>query len=109
MFTRETHPKMVYSQDTGSCLSAIAQFIARRGHPSTIYSDNVTNFVGTNKELKQFASMWQNSDLQETFYHQLVWKYNPAAVPHFGGSWERIVKACEWAIFPVLNDRRLTD
>ena len=108
--TRAIHLEMVYSLDTDSCLSAVLRFIARRGHPSTIWSDNGTNFVGANNELKQFASMWQSSDFQEKLQQKkIVWKFNPAAAPHFGGSWERMVKTCKQAIYHVLNGQRLTD
>ena len=81
------HLEMVYSLDTDSCLSAFIPFIATRGHPLRIWSDKDTNFVGTNNELKLFASMWQNNDFQEKLRQKkIVWNINPAAVPHFGGS-----------------------
>ena len=108
--TRAIHLEMVYSLDTDSCVSAVLRFIARRGHPLTIWSDNGTNFVGANNELKQFASMWQNNYFQEKLRQKkIVWKFNPAAAPHFGGSWERMVKTCIQAIYHVLNGQRLTD
>ena len=104
------HLEMVYSLDTDSCLRAVTRFIARRCHPLTIWSDNGTNCVGANNELKQFASMWQNSDFQEKLYQRkIVWKFNPAAAPHFGDSRERMVKTCNQAIYHVLNCQRLND
>ena len=50
--TRAIHLEMVCLLDTVSCLSAVIRFIARRGHPSTIWSDNGTNFVGANNVAK---------------------------------------------------------
>ena len=108
--TRAIHLEMVYSLDTDSCRSAVSLFFARRGHPSTIWSHNGTNFVVANNELKQFASMWQNDDFQEKLRQKkIVWNFNPAAAPLFGGSWERMVKTCKKAIYHVLNGQRLTD
>ena len=102
--------EMVFSLDTDSCLSAVIRFITRRGHPLTIWSDNGTNFVGANNELKQFASMWQYNYFQEKLRQKkIVWKFNPAAAPHFGGSWERMVETCKQAIYHVLNGQRLID
>ena len=45
--TRAIHLEMEYSLDTDFCLSAVKQFIARRGHPLTIWSDNGTSLVLT--------------------------------------------------------------
>ena len=45
--TRAVHIEVVRSLDTDSCLVAINRFIARRGKPTTIISDNGTNFVGS--------------------------------------------------------------
>ena len=104
--TRAIHLEIVFSIDTDSCLSAAIRFNARRGHPLTISSDNGKNFVGAINELKQFASMWQNSDFQEKLQHKnSVWIFNPAAAPYFGGSWERMVKTCKQAIYHILKLR----
>ena len=54
--------------------------------------------------------MWQNNDFQKKLRQKkIVWKFNPAAVPQFAGSWERMVKTCKQAIYHVLNGQRLTD
>ena len=44
--TRAVHIEVAQSLDTELCLAAVTRFIARRGYPSTIISDNGTNFVG---------------------------------------------------------------
>ena len=56
LITRAVHIKVVRSLDTDSCLVAINRFIARRGKPITIISDNGTNFVGSARELKEYIS-----------------------------------------------------
>ena len=54
--------------------------------------------------------MWQNNHFQEKLRQKrIVWKFNPAAAPHFGGSWERMVKTCKQAIYHALNGQRLTE
>ena len=107
--TRATHLEMVYLLDTDSCLSAVTKFIAGLGHPLTIWSDNGSNFVRANNELKQFASMCQNSDFKEKLRQKkIIWKFNPAAAPQFGGSWERMVKTSKQVIYHVLNGQMLT-
>ena len=51
LITRAVHLRIVPSLDISSCVMGIERFIARRGTPSTIRSDNGTNIVGAEKEL----------------------------------------------------------
>ena len=48
---RAVHLEIVLSLDTNSCVIGIERFIAGRGTPSSIWSDNGTNFVGAEKKL----------------------------------------------------------
>ena len=50
----EVVPKL----DTDSCLNATRRFIARRGKPSTIISDNGTNFVEAERESAEYVAAW---------------------------------------------------
>lgn len=50
---RAVHVEIVHSLTTSSCIMAIRNFIARRGTPREFYSDNGTNFVGAERELRE--------------------------------------------------------
>ena len=63
--TRAVHIEVAQSLDTESCLAAVTRFIARRGYPSTIISDNGTNSVGAANELIAFVT---NLELQAAVY-----------------------------------------
>ena len=54
--TRAVYIEVAQSLDTESCLATVTRFIARRGYPSTIISDNGTNFVGAANDLKVFMN-----------------------------------------------------
>ena len=54
---RAVHIVVVPKLDTDSCLSAVMRFIARRGKPVKMNSDNGTNFVGAEKELAEYMSI----------------------------------------------------
>ena len=96
--------EIAFSLDTESCLAAITRFIARRGKPSLIISDNGTNFVGSAKELKAAIKSW-NQDIieQRLAQKQIEWRFNPPGAPHFGGVWERLVRSCKRSMFAVLE------
>ena len=51
LITRAIHLEKVSSMDTSAGVAGIERFIARRGMPNVIWSDNGTNFVGAEKEL----------------------------------------------------------
>ena len=108
--TRAVHIEVVPSLEAESCLTAITLFIARRGKPATIFSDNGTNFVGAAKEMRDCINAWNQSDLETSLAQKDIrWKFNPPGAPHFGGIWERLVRSCKKAMIAVLDGRSLTD
>ena len=101
--TRAVHVEIAHSIDTNLCVMGIERFIARRGMPLVICSDNGTNFVGTEKELLLcFLNLDKQKIASELAQRGVKWKFNPPAAPHHGGVWERLVYA-------ILGNRRLTD
>jgi hypothetical protein len=85
---RAVHLEVVSSLSTEGFLQTLRRFIARRGRPSVIYSDNGTNFEGASNLLKKID--WRKIE-SETAFHQLKWRFNPPSAPWWGGWWERIV------------------
>ena len=47
------HLELVHDYFTASFLAAFRRFVARRGIPTDVYSDNGTNFRGSDRELPQ--------------------------------------------------------
>ena len=107
---RAVHIEIVSKLDTDCCLNAIMRFIARRGKPVKVISDNGTNFVGAEKELAKCIAAWNKRQIDEHLIQQDIrWKFNPPAVPHFRGVWERLVWSCKKAMYAVLGNRSLTE
>lgn len=78
--------------------------MARRGKPTVIYSDNGTNFVGADRELRECIDGWNQHKIgSELSQEGIQWVFNPPAAPHMGGVWERLV------LNVVLQNQVLTD
>ena len=88
----------------------IERFIARRGTPQILWSDNGTNFTGAEKEFSAcFKALNQQTIASEMSQKNIKWLFNPTSSPHHGGSWERIVRSVKRTYYAVLGNRRLTD
>ncbi|GFX42835.1 putative RNA-directed DNA polymerase from transposon X-element [Trichonephila clavipes] len=86
---RAIHLELVSSLSIECFMLSLRRFIARRTRPETIYTDNGTNFVGTNSELKNLD--WDKI-MQETDIKPIKWKFNPPTAAWWGGWWERLVR-----------------
>ena len=103
------HIEVVTKLDTESCLKAILRFMARRGKPVKMVSDNETIFVGAERELAEYIAAWNKDRIEEHLIQQGIrWKFNPTAAPHFGGVWERLVRCCKKALYVVLGNQSIT-
>ncbi|XP_068671352.1 uncharacterized protein [Montipora foliosa] len=77
------------SLDTSEFIRSLKRFIARRGRPMKIYSDNGHVFVGAAKWLKTVRA---DECLNEFLCRQKIkWQFNLSRVPWWGGQFERMV------------------
>ena len=107
---RAVHKKIAPKLDTDCCLNAIMRFIARRGKPVRMISNNETNFVGAEKKLAEYMAAWNKRQIEEDLIQQGIrWKFNAPAAPHFGGVWERLVRSFKEQMYAVLGNRSVTE
>lgn len=89
--------------DSNSFVNALNRFISRRRQPKCIFSDNGTNFVSANHELKKAS---QSHELAK---RGIEWKLNPPSSPHLGGIWERMVRSVTTIMHNLCKEQTLTD
>ncbi|XP_042911743.1 uncharacterized protein [Parasteatoda tepidariorum] len=97
---RAVHLEVVSSLSTDCFILALRRFIARRGHPSTVYSDNGTNLVGTANLLKNIN--WNEIE-DFASRKRISWKFNPPSAPWWGGFFERLIGVLKGILRKVLG------
>lgn len=87
--TRGVYLDLIPSLETTKFLTSLKGFIARRGRPRVIYSDNGSTF-------KAAADWLSNVRNDEKFHNcltqlDLTWRFNLSRAPWWGGQFERLI------------------
>ena len=95
---RAVHIESVNHIDTNSFIMSLRRFICRRGIVRLLRSDNGTNFVGSQNELKEMFLSLDHSKVKSFLRSSencdwVAWKRNPPYGSHFGGVWEREIRS----------------
>ena len=108
--TRAIHLEVGTSLDTDSCINAIRRFISRRGQVKEMRSDNGSNLVSAQKELRAEINKWNQTKIGNAcLQNQVQWIFNPPTGSHFGGVWERLIRSVRKILNSVANEQTLTD
>ena len=94
LVVRAVHIEVIHSLDTDSFINAVQRFINLRGSPSTISSDNGSNFTAGERELQESLEDWNQQWIQKFLRQKNIrWKFNPPGAWHMGGAWERTIRS----------------
>ena len=108
LVTRAVYLDLAASLSSDDFLLLLRRFIALYGKPKRMYSDNGTNFVGAERELREAVEALHQSDQ----LHQLAkmeaieWHFQPARTPHFGGAHESLVRSTKRAMYAALDSEK---
>lgn len=113
MSIKAVHLEVVSDLSSDGFLAALRRFAARRGLPEHIYSDNGTNFVGANNQLKEIYTLLNSDKHKElingfSHEHRITWHFIPPYAPYFGGLWEFTVKLFKHHLKRVVGDSLFT-
>lgn len=107
---RAVHIEVASSLDTDSFINALRRFIARRGQVKELRSDNGTNFVGAQRELKEAIESWNQIQIHNTLLQRgIKWIFNPPTGSHNGGVWERLLRSVRKVLSATLNTQNLDE
>ena len=104
---KAVHLEPVTELTTSSFIATLRRFIARRGMPATIWSNNGTNFVGLPKRSRSWLATLKcpitaHIKASTGSLHQSM------HAPHFGGLWEAAVKSFKQHLRIVVGEAKLT-
>lgn len=102
---RAVHLDLVVSLSTQAFIRSLERFVKRYGRPTVIYSDNGTNFVGTNNLFKTID--WHKVQ-QDDGVQRIQWKFNPPFAAWWGGWWERLIRTMKDLLKRTLGRATLT-
>ncbi|CAG9109947.1 unnamed protein product [Plutella xylostella] len=106
--TKAIHLELVGDLTSNTYLLAMRRFIARRGKPLHIFSDNGTSFVGACNDISGFLKSNCNFLSENMANDNINFHFIPAYTPHFGGLWEAGVKSTKYHLRRVLGNCNLT-
>ncbi|XP_035986832.1 uncharacterized protein LOC118560169 [Fundulus heteroclitus] len=107
---RAIHLEVLSSLDTDSFINGLRRFIARRGQVLEIRSDNGTNFVGAERELRKAIEKLNHKLINDVLLQKNVkWVFNPPAASHHGGAWERLIRSVRKVLNSILKTQTLDE
>ena len=110
MTTRAVHLDLASDLTVSSFLNAFRRFIARRGPIRCVYSDNGTNFLGSEKVLRQSIVAWNKEHINSNLRQKgIQWQFNPPGASHMGGAWERMIRTVQELLASLTSEKNLDD
>lgn len=107
---RAVHIEVADSLDTDSCINAIRRFVCRRGQVTIMRSDNGTNFVGAEREMREAIQLLDNDKIERALLPKgIKWVFNSPAASHQGGIWERQIRTVRRILNSLLKEQAVND
>lgn len=109
--TKALHLEVVCDLSTAEFIMAFENFIARRGIPNLLYTDNAKNFIGAEKEINKLHNQMLAQDNEVTKMlanKRITVRHTPARASHMAGIWERSVGLVKYHLKRVMTDTKLT-
>ena len=97
--------ELANDKSTDAFLLALRRFISRRGFIKVLKSDNISNFIGAEKELKEaLKQLNQDKIIDVTSRQNIEWKFKLTISPWTGRVWESLVKSVKRALKVIIRE-----
>ena len=92
--TWAVHLELIRNLSTDNFILELRRFISQRGYPLEIFSDNGTNFIGGERELRDAISeLDQNKIYKELTAKRIKWNFSPPASLWMKGRWKLLLRS----------------
>ncbi|RWR99183.1 uncharacterized protein B4U79_02665, partial [Dinothrombium tinctorium] len=107
--TRAVHLELVSDMTTECFVLSLKRFIARRGVPHVIWSDNGRTFKRAESELIALYKCLNQEKAQSFLIDKgIKWKFIVERAPWWGGFWERMVRSVKTVLKKCLGKASLS-
>ncbi|XP_022102055.1 uncharacterized protein LOC110985381 [Acanthaster planci] len=108
--SRAVHIEVLHTLDTDSFINGMQRFVCRRGQPIELRSDNGSNFIGAERELKEaWKGLSQEKVDKFLLKKGIQWKFNPPSASHMGGVWERQIRSTRRLLSSLMTEQVVSD
>ena len=110
--SRAVHIEDASSLETDVFIQALRRFISNLGCLKMIWSNNGTNFISAEKELRRSINNWKKETIQNEMISKEIeweicpiskWRFQPPAASHMSGVWEGLIRSVRRAMKAVLG------
>ena len=108
--TRAVHLEVVHDMSSEEFLLCFRRFIAQRGTPCEIISDNSMQFRASSTVLDRIWNKIQQSDeiMSNVSNAGIKWRFNVELAPWMGGFYERLIGLVKTSLRKTIERRLLT-
>ncbi|XP_063952062.1 uncharacterized protein LOC135153434 [Lytechinus pictus] len=97
--TRAVHLELAVDCSTMEFMQVLRRFFSIRGQSTMIMSDNGTQFIGAERELRKMMEGLSDNELKDFCAERgTTWKFVTPGAPHQNGCAESLVKSCKHAL-----------
>uniref|UniRef100_A0A1I7WGZ8 Integrase catalytic domain-containing protein n=1 Tax=Heterorhabditis bacteriophora TaxID=37862 RepID=A0A1I7WGZ8_HETBA len=109
--TRAVHLECIENLSAGTFLRCLQRFVARRGVPNSIRSDQGRNFLLAERVLLYLDEVDESIGSSVNSYmanERIKWIFNPPISPWMGGICERLVQSVKRAYNKMIGRRKIS-
>ena len=104
MNSQAVHLEVAKSLETDDFILMLMRFLNRRGHVRELRSDNGTNFVGADREIKEAIEHIDDEKVRnEMLQRGCKWVFHPPGASHMSRVWGRLVKSVKRSLKAIIG------